>query len=348
MQSVTLSAKVPLFLYLAATMLVHWSAPASAANCGGVNQRACKVWERIPSCNKGLYEQVGAGICRVKSRPGVDCGNENQRACKVWERVPSCNPGLIEVLARAICARKAVPGRDCGQTNQRPCTVLERIPSCNKGLYEDFDSNRCLYLPPGQSAFLRGLGSAASQVAKLSELCKSVLGTLPSISVPNGPANTVVQCRRGYEIGYRCAAPKLFNLLSSNVQLTARIDAALNSPDCQKAPGALKSLCAVGKVIDDFAIRPALCMTKVVASGGFTAMADGDSKTTELMCTVAGEYAFERAVNNALRKGAKGHGQKAELIHKLRQIKKVAQKGKKVDELFQKLENDPACQGVLN
>ena len=225
-----------------------------AANCGGVNQRACKVWERVPSCNKGLYEQVGKGICRIKSRPGIDCGRENQRACKVWERVPSCNNGLVENLARGMCLRKAVPGRDCGQLNQRPCKVFERVPSCNKGLYENFDRNLCLHLAPGQSAFLTGLGSAASQVAKVSELCKAVLGTLPSISVPNGPVNTIIQCRRGYEIGYRCAAPKLFNLLSSNVQLTAQIDAALNSPACQKAPGPLKSLCAVGKVIDRFAV----------------------------------------------------------------------------------------------
>ena len=54
-------------------------------------------------------------------------------------------------------------------------------------------------------------------------------------------------------------------------------------------------------------------MTKVVANGGFTALADGDSKTAELMCTAAGEYAFERAVNNALRQGSRGHDQKAEL-----------------------------------
>ena len=325
-----------------------WSAPATAANCGGLNQRACKIWERVPSCNRGLYEQLGKGICRRKTRAGIDCGRENQRACKIWERVPSCNKGLYEVVGRGVCRRKTVAGRDCGRRNQRPCKVWERIPSCNKGLYENFGRNRCMYLPPGQSPFLAGLGSAAQQVVKVSALCKALLGKLPSISVPNGPVNTAIQCRRGYEIGYRCAAPKLFNLLSSNVNLTARMDVAIRSRACQKAPGPLKTICAIGKVVDQFAIRPALCMTKVVANGGFTALAEGDSKTTELMCTAAGEYAFERAVNNALRRGARGRNKKARLIRKLRSIKRLARKGRKIDELFSRLEREPACRGVLN
>ncbi len=335
-------------LLLGVGILSFWSAPAAAARCGGVNQRACTVFERIPSCNSGLYEQIGKGICRRKTRAGVDCGRLNQRACKVWVRVPSCNRGLYEVIGRGICKRKAVVGRDCGRKNQRPCKVFERIPSCNRGLYENFDQNRCKYLAPGKSPFLAGLSSASQQVVKISALCKSLLGTLPSISVPNGPVNTIIQCRRGYEIGYRCAAPKLFNLLSSNINLTARMDAALNSAACRKAPGPIKTICAIGKVVDQFAIRPALCMTKVVANRGFTALADGDSKTIELMCTEAGEYAFERAVNNALRRGARGRNKKAKLIRKLRRIKRVARKGRKIDELFNRLEREPACQGVLN
>ena len=104
--------KTSLGLFLTASVLVNWNSPASAANCGGLNQRACKVFERIPSCNRGLYEQIGAGICRVKTRPGVDCGNENQRACKVNERIPSCNGGLVENLARVCRDDAAVPPPD--------------------------------------------------------------------------------------------------------------------------------------------------------------------------------------------------------------------------------------------
>ena len=276
----------------------------------------------------------------------ANCGGLNQRACKIWERIPSCNRGLIE--ARGRCQRAAVPGRDCGRESQRPCRVTERIPSCNPGLYENFDRNRCQRLTPGQSPFLAGFGSATSQIAKTSKLCQSLLGRLPSISVPGSPVNTAIQCRRGYEIGYRCAAPKLFNLLTSNVQLTARFDAAMNSPACRRAPGPIKTICAVGQVVDQFAVRPALCMTSVVTSGGFTALAGGDSKTTELMCMVAGEFAFERAVRNALRQGSRGSSNKAELIRKLRKIKQVARKGRQLEQFFARLEREPACQGVLN
>jgi hypothetical protein len=36
--------------------------------CGASGQRACKLWERIPSCNKGLYEDLLAGMCRRPRR----------------------------------------------------------------------------------------------------------------------------------------------------------------------------------------------------------------------------------------------------------------------------------------
>ena len=115
-------------------------------DCGPVNKRPCKVWERIPSCNAGLVEDFKKGLCVTKAIPGKDCGKLNQRACKVWERVPSCNTGLVEDLKRGWCVAKAVPGKDCGNANQRPCTIVERIPSCNKGLVEHFPTNRCTSL----------------------------------------------------------------------------------------------------------------------------------------------------------------------------------------------------------
>ena len=123
------------------------SSPAEAANCGANNQRPCKLWERIPSCDKGLYEDFGKGKCLRKHVAGKTCGRKNQVPCPVWVRVPSCNTGLVENFARGLCVEPATgvrPGIDCGRPNQRPCRIDERIPSCNAGLVEDFSVNKCL------------------------------------------------------------------------------------------------------------------------------------------------------------------------------------------------------------
>ncbi|MEM9725419.1 MAG: hypothetical protein AAF909_08155 [Pseudomonadota bacterium] len=128
---------------VAAVGLLGSPTPASAASCGAEGQRPCKLWERIPSCNKGLVEDFSKGRCLRRTRPGIDCGRANQRACKIWERVPSCNKGLVEVLGKGICVRNN-PGVICGRENQRPCTLTERIPSCNSGLVEDFLRGKCI------------------------------------------------------------------------------------------------------------------------------------------------------------------------------------------------------------
>lgn len=39
------------------------SGDALAASCGAPNQRPCKIWERIPSCNPGLAEDFLKGRC---------------------------------------------------------------------------------------------------------------------------------------------------------------------------------------------------------------------------------------------------------------------------------------------
>ena len=139
---------------------------AIAANCGGLNQRACKVFERIPSCNRGLVER--GGRCVARPRPPTQpivCGGLNQRACKVFERVPSCNRGLVERGGRCV-ARPRPPTQPivCGGLNQRACKVFERIPSCNRGLVER--GGRCVARPrpPTQPIVCGGLNQRACKV----------------------------------------------------------------------------------------------------------------------------------------------------------------------------------------
>lgn len=47
------------------------AAAGSTAACGGGDQRACFVWERIPSCNAGLVENLMAQRCLPRSRDGA-------------------------------------------------------------------------------------------------------------------------------------------------------------------------------------------------------------------------------------------------------------------------------------
>ncbi|MEZ4364144.1 MAG: hypothetical protein R3B48_28480 [Kofleriaceae bacterium] len=110
--------------------------------CGGVGQNACKAWQRIPSCDAGLREDLRAGVCRTEEQ--FPCGGAGERACKLWERIPSCNRGLHENLLQGKCYRPAPkPKLACGARGQRPCKLWERIPSCNRGLHENFFAGRC-------------------------------------------------------------------------------------------------------------------------------------------------------------------------------------------------------------
>lgn len=130
--------------------LFGFMTPAEAVSCGAKNQRPCTIFERIPSCNKGLYEDFGKGRCLSPAVKKLTCGKKNQRPCTILERVPSCNRGLIEDFKKGRCVRKDVPGVDCGNANQRPCNVLERIPSCNTNLKEDFEKGICVALSCGK------------------------------------------------------------------------------------------------------------------------------------------------------------------------------------------------------
>lgn len=83
----------------------------------------------------------------VQHLQAADCGGNNQRPCKLWERVPSCNAGLIENFAQGKCISIPAPrpiAVNCGMQNGTPCKVWQRVPSCNNGLVEDFIKNQCV------------------------------------------------------------------------------------------------------------------------------------------------------------------------------------------------------------
>ena len=59
-------------------------AEAQAARCGGLNQRACKITERIPTCDRGLTRDGRTKRCVRRGR--AFCGGFNQRPSA--ERAP--------------------------------------------------------------------------------------------------------------------------------------------------------------------------------------------------------------------------------------------------------------------
>lgn len=151
--------------FFLALLLIAFSATIQAKPCGGADQRPCKVFERVPSCDHGLVEDFSKGKCKGKAyiegtknandqlgrlRP-ADCGRLGQRACNVWEFVPSCEKGLLESHGGCHSADQKLNAKErnytcgdglkqrpcnCGAYKQRPCNTWEAVPSCERHLIE--------------------------------------------------------------------------------------------------------------------------------------------------------------------------------------------------------------------
>lgn len=101
------------------TTIISLEAPhTNVADCGAPNQRACKVWERVPMCDDNTRLDVTAGQCfplqpavqvsdtqLISSGNGLGCGDIGERVCRIHEQVPGCNAGLRIDYQAKICAR---------------------------------------------------------------------------------------------------------------------------------------------------------------------------------------------------------------------------------------------------
>ena len=120
------------------------------AACGDQDERACTVFEHIPSCKPGFVELLG--ICRQFDGDGFPshCGGLGERACTVVEHIPSCKGALAEVpFPGGTCIQLDSEGFPafCGGENERPCNLNEHVPSCKTGLAErPFPGGNCVPL----------------------------------------------------------------------------------------------------------------------------------------------------------------------------------------------------------
>ena len=116
------------------------------ASCGGLNQRACYIWETFPSCDAEpfMYERIEScgflclqGYCRALS-----CGGRDERPCTIFEHIPACESGLIEEPLLVAC--RAIDGHGyptvCGDGGESACSITAQIAlgirSCKPGNYE--------------------------------------------------------------------------------------------------------------------------------------------------------------------------------------------------------------------
>ena len=85
----------------------------------------------------------------------------------------TCKSGLENF--RGVCERRGA----CGAIGGRPCEIGERMPSCDSGAREDFKTNSCVALQPGESPFIAGLGSVGEFYGdSVVAFCQQAIGNL--------------------------------------------------------------------------------------------------------------------------------------------------------------------------
>ena len=179
-----------------------------------------------------------------------------------------CDIGLISI--RNVCVKRG----ECGKEGGRPCDVTERVPSCDEKLREDFRTNKCVALRPGETPFTGGLSSLAGFWGDTVQgRCKNLLG---SIDVPGeGNLGAGLRCGKDAAVGFACYALRdivagysdLANTVMEKVPqggtLAEQMNAAANKAPCtdyrerfakatryNKATGPINTDCPSGQFWD--------------------------------------------------------------------------------------------------
>ena len=99
---------------------------ALAASCGAANQRPCKLWERIPSCNPGLAEDFLRGRC-VAAKPvaGTPAVTDATRARAIAD-AHAATAGKLRGVSACI-AQSARKARFVAAARSRDGAAADRI-----------------------------------------------------------------------------------------------------------------------------------------------------------------------------------------------------------------------------
>jgi len=90
-----------MFMTAMAFMLLKPAASFAQRKCGAEGQRPCKIWERLPSCNKGLREHFRLNMC-VGARTQVDAYSGKYIPRKTMTTVQLCNKSTRPMIYSAI------------------------------------------------------------------------------------------------------------------------------------------------------------------------------------------------------------------------------------------------------
>jgi hypothetical protein len=314
--------------------------PAPKPQCGALNQRPCKVFERIPSCDRGLVEDFRHGRCIMPPQhakpitrppPKTPCGALNQRACNLVERIPSCDHDLVE--RRGKCIRL-----DCGAQGQRPCKITERIPSCNAGLVEYVNGKclrpvcgglnmracqigeripscdkglreslgKCIKLKPGEIPVLATIGEYSSKLAEMAEgTCITLLDKLPAPSTNVMGRHLSADAGKYFAIGFACASLKEIDQISGYTGLAQEMNRQFHKPPCVKWAVPIRPVCTVFQ--STFVVGGAVvgCAVELADQKLITTRGGGTS-VRELWLGI-GKFAWEarKLVNEIKNKGGK-------------------------------------------
>ena len=140
-------------------ILFDWVADTNLSGveyCGGLNQRPCKLWERIPSCDDGLVENFLKGACLKGAR---------------WREYQTANAKLAEIGDFIIgqigfAARSASdPGLDAALQSENPRAISANLdPGENEGGWKIPTGGTIRTLTVGPSVgvkFIAGAGTGA-------------------------------------------------------------------------------------------------------------------------------------------------------------------------------------------
>ena len=93
------------FCFAIAALVLTANEVSAQKRCGAEGQRPCRVWERIPSCDKGLKEQFGLNMC-VGPRTQVDADTRKYIPRQKQTVVSLCNkssrPNIYAAMAEYV------------------------------------------------------------------------------------------------------------------------------------------------------------------------------------------------------------------------------------------------------
>ena len=237
-----------------------------------------------------------------------------------------CDKEIKQGLSAAGTAAGIAVGKpsdlDCGAANQRPCTILEWVPSCNDNLKEDFDTNKCVPLAPGEwSPFFAGLKSVGGKVGqeanRARKICTDTAADYiqahgaspfaPRAMLP-GPMTGMSPTLEAYvAVGFACSTPHLLSLITAVAEEVSKLGGGGNlekelsdkyqkyydTPICQSSKDvAGRVACAVAGVVGGSATEGVMCVIGGVETGAFNGFAAGGGASERAIGLAIGQVLF--------------------------------------------------------